>query len=236
MFGVFLALTCAFVWSISLILLKLSSNNIPGHVLNLGKNVLGLLCLIPTAYLIEGPLLHIENQDLIAILISGFIGIGIADALTLVSMRHLKAGEFALLECLLAPCIIVLSVIFLGETIEMKEILGAVCVGFGLILTIELNQTENEDNLNYKRNPLLGVILMSTGLFTMAGGIIIVDPSYARVPLFWIITLRMIAGVVGSLLVFMLFPNRISSLSMLKNSKNKGLLISAFIFSAYIFL
>ena len=51
-----------------------------------------------------------------------------------------------------APCIIVLSVIFLGETIEMKEILGAVCVGFGLILTIELNQTENEDNLNYKRN------------------------------------------------------------------------------------
>ena len=68
----------------------------------------------------------------------------------------------------------------------------------------------------------------------MAGGIIIVDPSYARVPLFWIITLRMIAGVVGSLLVFMLFPNRISSLSMLKNSKNKGLLISAFIFSAYI--
>ena len=51
---------------------------------------------------------------------------------------------------------------------------------------------------------------MSTGPFTAVGGIIIVDPSYARVPLFWIITLRMIIGVVGSLLVFMLFPNRIS--------------------------
>ena len=49
--------------------------------------------------------------------------------LTLLSMKHLKAGEFALLECLLAPCIIVLSVIFLGETVDTREILGALCVG-----------------------------------------------------------------------------------------------------------
>ena len=109
MFGIILSLSCAFIWAISLILLKLSSNNIPGHVLNLGKNTLGLILLVPTALIIEGPLPAIANQDLLAIMASGFLGIGIADALTLISMRHLKAGEFALLECLLAPCIIVLS-------------------------------------------------------------------------------------------------------------------------------
>lgn len=213
----------------------MSSNNVPGHVLNLGKNTLGLLFLLPTAYLIDGPMPAIQNSDLAALLISGFVGIGVADSLTLLSMKHLKASEFALLECLLAPCIIVLSVIFLGETVDTREILGALCVGLGLVLTIELNQLENKDNeTNKNKKPLLGIALMSLGLLTMAGGILIVDPTYERVPLFWIIAIRMIAGVVGSILVFSLFPNRKTSLSKLINSENKAIMLCAFIFSAYI--
>ena len=235
MFGIFIALSCAFVWSVSLILLKMSSNNVPGQVLNLGKNTLGLILLLPTAYFVEGPLPSIENRDLLALLTSGFVGIGIADALTLLSMKHLKAGEFAILECLLAPCIITLSVIFLGETIETRELLGAICVGLGLMLTIELNQNENIDNsLQSEKKPLLGIVLMSLGLFTMAGGILIVDPTYERVPLFWIIALRMCAGVVGSIMVFSIFPNRRKAMNSLLDTKNKFTLISGFVFSAYI--
>ena len=235
MFGIFIALTCAFVWSVSLILLKMSSNDVPGQVLNLGKNTLGLIFLLPTAYLVEGPMPQIQDGDLIALLTSGFVGIGIADALTLLSMKHLKAGEFALLECLLAPCIITLSVIFLGETVSTKELLGALCVGLGLLLTIELNQLENKNNdKNLDKKPVLGVVLMSLGLLTMAGGILIVDPSYERVPLFWIIAIRMVAGVIGSSIVFLLFPNRKASLQQLIGSKNKALLLTGFIFSAYI--
>ena len=71
MFGIFIALSCAFVWSVSLILLKMSSNDVPGQVLNLGKNTLGLIFLLPTAYLVEGPMPQIQDGDLIALLTAG---------------------------------------------------------------------------------------------------------------------------------------------------------------------
>lgn len=74
---------------------------------------------------------------------------------------------------------------------------------------------------------------MSLGLLTMAVGIIMIKPVYDHVPLFSIITIRMAAGVVGSFLVFGLFPRRRMMLAELWNAPNKTLVISAFITSSY---
>ena len=49
--GVTIAITCAFTWSLSVILLKLASNHVHPLVLNLGKNSLGLLLLAPQPFL-----------------------------------------------------------------------------------------------------------------------------------------------------------------------------------------
>ena len=55
MLGIILAITCAITWSISVILLKIAGTQINPIILNLGKNTLGLILLIPTAFLWDGP-------------------------------------------------------------------------------------------------------------------------------------------------------------------------------------
>ncbi|MFW7378866.1 MAG: DMT family transporter [Oligoflexus sp.] len=240
MLGPTIALLCALCWSISLILLKTAGAQVHPIVLNLGKNVLGLLLFIPTVYLVEGGIpTNISFDHYTLLLISGFIGIGIADALTLRSMTYLTATGVALLECLFAPFVIILSIMFLGESLSLQQGIGGLLIAVALffVLPKEQSQPAQADqpaSSHSSRKPLWGVVLMGLGLFTMAVGIIMIKPVYEHVPLFSIITIRMAAGVLGSILVFALFPGRRLMLAELWHAPNKLLVYSAFITSSYI--
>src|SRR6478609_4336896 len=115
MLGNVLALSCAMVWSLSIILMKKSGARIHPLALNLGKNLIGLALLLITALVVDGGVSVPPPRETSLLFISGFLGIGIADGFVLRAMQHLHASHVGILECLFAPFVISLSMIFLDE-------------------------------------------------------------------------------------------------------------------------
>ena len=226
MFGIIIALSCAFTWSLSVVLLKQISAQVHPSVLNLGKNTLGLMFLIPTAFLIDGPFPNVTDSQLLILFLSGFFGIGIADAFVLKAMGSLSASRIAVLECLFAPFVIALSIIFLDESLNLQQVFGALAIGASLVLVLPKRGQE--------ANSGKGALFMVAGLLTMAGGILVVKPLFDQLPLFWIVAIRMVAGVVGSILPFAAVSNKGQELQKLVIMEKKIAAFLAFFLSAYI--
>ena len=75
---------------------------------------------------------------------------------------------------------------------------------------------------------------MTIGLLTMAGGIVIVKPLFTDIPLFWIITIRMAAGVFGSVVMLKVVRNRGMEIKKLFTADRKFIVISGFLLSSYV--
>lgn len=228
MFGIIASVLCALTWSLSVILLKQASQRLQPLVLNLGKNVLGLILLIPTAYLIEGPVPNLSTSSMLILCLSGFFGIGIADAMVLKAIQGLSATKVAILECLFAPFVIALSILFFDESLSMLQILGILSIAASISLVLPTAK------LAAPTGETQGTVFMCLGMLTMAGGILMIKPLFDIVPLFWIIAIRMLAGVVGSLLPLIFLANPTTELKKLLTIEGKGPIILGFILSAYV--
>ena len=227
MLGITIAIACAFTWSLSIILLKLASNTVNPIILNLGKNVLGLCLLVPTAYIMDGPLPNISTEHHIILFLSGFFGIGIADALVLKAMETLSASRIAVLECLFAPFVITLSVLFLCESINIQQGLGGLAIALSLVLVLPKAGAEEAGSPR-------GTLFMISGLLTMAAGILAIKPLFDSIPLFWIIAIRMVAGVLGSLFPLYFVERKKDAFWDLFRVERRWALFFAFFLSAYV--
>jgi len=95
-FGQILALSCALVWSQSVILFKKSGERFQPLALNLFKNVLAVVRLVPTIWTVGGqlaPRLPLTNCGIL--FISGSLGIELPGGTT--SAGHKKTGRTATL-------------------------------------------------------------------------------------------------------------------------------------------
>jgi drug/metabolite transporter (DMT)-like permease len=78
--GEFFALAAALCWAFAIILFRRIGDALPPFELNLFKNLLGFVLMLPTLALIEGfQLSAFTTAELGIALLSGFIGIAVAD-------------------------------------------------------------------------------------------------------------------------------------------------------------
>jgi drug/metabolite transporter (DMT)-like permease len=128
-YGETLALATAIFWAIAVILFKKSGETVGPLGLNLFKNTLTLL-LIPPTMLVFGQTLFrsASLNDYALLILSGVLGIGIADTLFFKSLNLLGAARSAIVDCLYSPVIIALSVIWLGERLTVAQAIGALVI------------------------------------------------------------------------------------------------------------
>jgi drug/metabolite transporter (DMT)-like permease len=113
--GEALALLCAIAWAVAVILFKKSGETVHPVGLNFFKNLLAIVFLAPTIYVFGGTILHPAPASCyIVLLLSGALGIGIADTLFFKSLNALGAGLSAIVVCMYSPFIIALSFLYLG--------------------------------------------------------------------------------------------------------------------------
>jgi drug/metabolite transporter (DMT)-like permease len=239
MLGNTVALACAVAWSLSVILLKISGARIHPIALNMGKNIFGLILLVLTCFVMEGGVQWPSNwQDTLILLASGLLGIGIADCLVLTSMRYLNASQIAILECLFSPFVIVLSVVCLGDRPTPLMLLGGTFIMGSLYFLKPSKQSadvpQTESAQQSARDLRRGSLLMAGGLFLVALGIVMITPLFDRVPLFSLVAIRMIAGAVGSTLIFATLKGKRRMIREFFQTEHQLQLYAACFMSAYL--
>lgn len=236
MLGNTIAILCAVTWSCAVILLKFSGARMDPLALNLTKSLFGLPLLIVTAFIVDGGIQFPQAQSTMLLLVSGAIGIGIADGVALRAMRFLGASHIAILECLFSPFVIVLSIIWFGERPTWPMLLGGLCILASLVFLRP--DVEEEDGALRKvvtRQDLTrGALLMGSAMLTMALGIVMVKPLFHEVPLISLVTIRMIGGTVAAAALFLQSQNRRERLREVLDTPYKIHLIGACFFSSYL--
>jgi drug/metabolite transporter (DMT)-like permease len=234
MLGEALALSAALTWSVSVVLFK-RSEAISPQGMNLFKNVVAtaLLALTLVALGIGIPDDR-SSDDWWSLVLSGVLGIAIADTLTFMALRRLGAALLAVVDCAYAPVIVGLGVVWLGEPLGPRFGIGASLVVAGVLLASS-DAVKRRKTLNIERRDLIaGVAFGVTGIVAMAVGVILAKPALERGHLVEVTLVRTVAGVTAQLLWIGLVPGQREALSALKPSPAWRTLIPASVLGSYV--
>lgn len=140
-----ICLLAALCWSLAVIMLKECEHTANPVTLNLYKNTLGGLFLVATCFALSvTDWVSTDTFDFWLLAISGFFGIGVADAFVLAALKDLNATHLAILECMFPPMVVLTSVFYLGETVTMVQLAGiAIITAAVLLASLNLNLRKN---------------------------------------------------------------------------------------------
>lgn len=198
--GEALAILSALAWSAGVIIYKRLGETIAPARLNLTKNLLALILLVPSVLLFGGPPPQLDGADLAITLLSGLLGIAVADSLYLTALNQLGAARMGILGNFFSPFVIVLSFLFLGERLGPLQLLGFALVTGGVLVVSVRRSAIAAERRALRRGLALGV----GSILLMAVAIVLVKRVLEAQPLIWMVALRVAGGVGGLLLLFAL--------------------------------
>ena len=240
--GIFFAIACAVTWAAAVVLFKTASEEIHPIIINACKNWVGTLLMIPTV-LIFAPFsfADIAQNDLIILIVSGVLGIGLADALVLKSLEAIGASKFAVVECTYSPFVIIVAILILGESLNLVQVVGVILVLSAIFVISVPNPSvllSSQDELDAKaakqKRSRLGIVLGIIGFVAMAVGITVVKPLFDRIPLIVIVFIRLLAGSVASLVFVKAIGVPLSQLKQFFTIEKKIPFYCACVLSTYI--
>ena len=200
--GEALAILSALAWSAGVIIYKRLGETIAPTRLNLTKNLLALFLLLPSVLLFGGPPPQLGAADLAITLVSGLLGIALADSLYLTALNQLGAARMGILGNFFSPFVIVLSFLFLGERLGPLQLLGFALVTAGVLVVSVRRSEVAAERRALRRGLALGVGVGA--ILLMAIAIVLVKRVLEAQPLIWMVALRVAGGVGGLLLLFAL--------------------------------
>lgn len=227
--GEILSLLSAVFWAVSVILFRLAGNKVHPLVMNLFKNTLALALLALTAAVMGGGPPDIPPTVAAVFVLSGILGIALADWLFFTALVRLGAELTAIVDCAYAPFVIGLSFLFLGERMSAVQTAGVFLIIAAVVL---ITRKKAEERISRKAL-LSGVGIGIVSMFLTAGGIVMAKPYLAGTSVVWATLIRMAGGSAAGLLLWAAHPRRRELLRPLRQGANFRLLIPASIFGAY---
>jgi len=173
--------------------------------LNAFKSTLAIVLVLPLCFLRSDFFLYSASWDDYAVLLfSGAIGIAIADSLVFKGLNLLGAGLSAIVNCTYSPFIILFSVLFIGESLGLVQLLGVL-----LIISAVLTATSLKGRGPVSRKDLiLGVICCTSAMGIMGISIVMVKPLLDRSPVLWATGVRLVGGWLGLCVILLSHPER----------------------------
>lgn len=195
--GEFFALGAGLVWALAVIAFRRAGDALPAFEMNLFKNLLGFSLLVPTIALVNGPgLPDYPVEDLGLALLSGFIGIAVADTWYLRALALMGASRTGIAATLLSPFVILLSFLFLGESFGRWQMAGFALVMSGILLVNWRAHLEDIDVHDARKGMMYGV----AAVFLMAVGVVMVKEILETRSFLWTTEIRLAGGVAGMLI------------------------------------
>jgi len=141
--------------------------------------------------------------DLAIALLSGFIGIAVADTWYLRALSLMGASRTGIVASLLSPFVILLSFLFLGESLRGWQIAGFALVMAGILLVNWREHRRSVDSEHIRKGIAYGI----GAVFLMAVGIVMVKEILETRPFMWTAQIRMAGGLAG-MLIYMVLRGR----------------------------
>lgn len=229
--GEVFALLTAIVWAFAVILFKKSGETAHPVALNLFKNVMGAVLLVPTIYLFNGmEAASSQPKDIWIMLLSGALGIGVADTLFFMCLNRLGAALSAIVDCLYSPMVIGLAMLWLGEVLSLWQIAGALLI---IMAVFEATHIKHADHVARSRM-WMGVLWGALAMAANAVGIVIVKPILETGSLLWVTEIRLLGGIAILLVMLALNRNRVPILKSLMIERGWGWVLSGSFTGAYL--
>jgi drug/metabolite transporter (DMT)-like permease len=190
-----MALGCALAWAVAVISFR-RLEKLPPTAVNLFKNAVATaLLLLTMAGLGRAPDLGRSAGDWLSLVVSGVLGLAVADTLFLAGLRRIDASVAAVADCAYSPTVVVLSAVFLDEPLAAGLLLGGPLVVLGLLV---VSHRRRDDTRPIDRT---GLGLVIAGVVTTAVGVVVAKPALDRSDLLEATTIRLASGSIA-LLVF----------------------------------
>jgi drug/metabolite transporter (DMT)-like permease len=204
-FGYACAILTAVTWAFALIFFKRSGERISPITLNLFKNSIGLAMLIATQIVLwltgvdrqTCSVANLDLRDVGVLLLSGFLGIALADTLFFRSLNLIGVGIVAIVDCLYSPFIIIFSWVMLDEKLGPFQVVGASLVLSGVLVSSRLKPPGDRP----RRRLVVGILLGALAMALMGFGIVMAKPVLERLPVVWATTVRLFAGTTSLVLL-----------------------------------
>jgi drug/metabolite transporter (DMT)-like permease len=197
------------VWAVAVILFRKSGDLVPPRALNVFKNSLALGLVALTMLALGTTFLPAERtaSDWLHLLVSGALGLGIADSLVFAGLNRIGASRFAIVDCSFTPWIFLCSSLYLHEDLGwLKLAAGALVGGAVLVGTLERTDTKPIPRATLVAGTLLGL----TAMLVVALGVVIAKPvlDIPNVDPWWAIGVRLVGGVFTSGVIALASPDR----------------------------
>jgi len=183
-----MALGCALAWAAAVLSFRRLAEQPPAAV-NLFKNTVATALLVLTlAALGRWPDPSRSAHDWLLLVVSGILGLAVADTLFLAGLRRIDASVAAVADCAYSPTVVILSTLFLHEPLAAGLLLGGPLVVVGLIVVSYQRRTD--------ARPIdqRGLALVVLGVMTTAVGVVVAKPALDRSDLLEATTIRLASG------------------------------------------
>lgn len=228
--GEALSLLTALVWSSSVILFKKTGESIGPLALNLVKNGIAAVLMIPTMLVLSVPFFpDAPLRHYLIAMLGGLLSIGLADTTFFRSLNMLGAGRHAVVDTMYSPAIILLSLIFLGERLAWGQWIGVV----GIVSAVFIATWEPGRAPLERRRLVEGTVWGLVSIVLMAVGLVILKPVLEQEHLFWVTFWRMVGGFLTMLVILPLHPGRRRVFQSLLRRRGWGYLLASSFVGAY---
>ena len=195
--GEFFSVACAVCWALAVVLFRRSGESLPAFELNLFKNVLAAALMVPTILIFHGPSLPgYSGPEWLIVIVSGVIGIAIADTWYLRALNLMGASRTGVVGMMFSPFVIVLSMLFLAEQLRPIQYAGFLFVLAGVLLVTWRRNRQEVSARALRQGAAFGV----GSVLLMAIGIVMVKPILETHEFLWTVGVRLAAGSLGMLL------------------------------------
>lgn len=230
--GEFFALASAINWAVAVMFYKRSGETMSPTALNLFKNTLTALLMTLTVVAVHGLAWPMPDRSAITlVLISGVIGIAIADNLYFHALNTIGAGRTGIVSSIYSPSVIVLSILFLGERLAALQIAGFVLVMAGIVLIA----SDVQFRRSLPRTQLInGLLIGALAVVLMGVGVVMIKSILEQADFLVVVELRFISGVLAMLLLIMLRGKAASIMAEYRRPHDWKAIVLASLIGSYV--
>ncbi len=192
--GEFFSVFCALLWAVAIILFRKSGEKVAPVPLNVFKNTVATVLFPITMLLLGIPLFPAGTSfsTWAILLLSGALGIGVADTLLFASLNRIGAGRSAIVESGYSPLVILCSVAYLREPLR-PSLLVAVAL---MVTAIFLGawRPDKADRSKAPKEIRNGVVFGVLAMILMAIGVVLAKPVLDHTDTWWATAVRLWGG------------------------------------------